>query len=38
MESERDTFDEVKEFVEYEIKVWKYIEERIDKEIKGVEV
>ena len=36
-ESERDTFNEVKEFVEYEIKFLKYIEERIDKEIKGAE-
>ena len=37
VDSERDTLNEVKEFVEYEIKFWKYIEERIDKEIKGVE-
>lgn len=35
VDSERDTLNEVKEFVEYEIKFWKYIEERIGKETKG---
>lgn len=37
VDSERDTFNEVKEFVEGEIKFLKDIDERIDKEIKGGE-
>ena len=35
VDSERDTFNEVKEFVEGEIRFLKDIDERIDKEIKG---